>query len=109
MSIGSPAARRVTDVELGDCTTCNPCKETGEETDLFVQHLYFSEEIQAQDTTHLFQHASRDIPKLWITAAQQRGAELGEACAASLYRPLVKINTFFKTEPDLRCFSPNDT
>lgn len=29
MSIGNPAARRVTDVERGDCTTFNPYKETG--------------------------------------------------------------------------------
>lgn len=28
MSIGKPAARRVTDVKRGDCTTFNPCWET---------------------------------------------------------------------------------
>lgn len=96
MSIGNPAARLVTDVELGDCTTCNPYKETGEEIYLTVQHLYFYKEIQAHVTTHLFQHVSWDIPKLWITAAQQRCTELGEARTASLYCPLVKRSTFFQ-------------
>lgn len=69
MSIGNPAARLVTDVELGDCTTCNPYKETAEEIYQSIQHLYFYKAIQAHVTTHLFQHVSRDIPKLWITAA----------------------------------------
>lgn len=42
-----------------------------------------------------------DIPKLWIIAAQQRGTELGEAYAASLYCPLVKRNMIFKKDDSL--------
>lgn len=52
--------------------------------------------MQASVTTHLFQHVSRDLLKLWITSAQQRCTELGEAYTASLYCPLVKGNVFFK-------------
>lgn len=102
MSIGNPAARRVTDVERGDCTTCNPYKEIGEE--IFVKAsspaspFINQKHIQACITTHLFQHVGWDIPKLWITAAQQRGTELGEANTASLYCPLVERNGFFRKE-----------
>lgn len=68
MSIGNPAARRVTDVERGDCRTCNPYSERGGGGNIsvnlspasdFTHGLYIAGE---RVTSHLFQHAGRDIP-----------------------------------------------
>lgn len=39
MSIGSPAARRVTDVEGGHCTTCKLCQQRKDVNRLFYLHL----------------------------------------------------------------------
>lgn len=49
---------------------------------------------------HLFQHVGRDVLKLCIPAAQQRGTEPGEADAASFDCPLVERDVFLNEEQE---------
>lgn len=94
MSIGNPAARRVTDVERGDCTTLSPYEDSRGTTSV---NQPSSTSIQSgKSVAYLFQHVCWNIPYLSITTAQQRSTELGESNTAPLHCPLVKRKSFFQ-------------
>lgn len=97
MSIGNPAARRVTLVERGDCTTLSPYKDRRGTTAVNQPPSTYSQEKRAQASiAYLFQHVGWNIPYLCIAAAQQRSTELGESNTAPLHCPLVEGKMLFQ-------------
>ena len=97
MSIGNPAARRVTDVKRDDCTTFSPYWETNLQllTSNLTSELIKRKAIAVCLLTHFMQHVCRDTPNLWITASSQSDTEFGEAYTASLHCPLVEKSMFY--------------